>query len=208
MTIPSTALRGRGHRPRYTRVEEGGAWLGLEYLGLLRRGWEEHRARRAPQAVRSYWREYEQPRLIDGNGIAMHLTPAPPEIERVYQLLFRLLKAYDGVCRAHDARFAVMIHSQRYQIQPRDLAATMETYALRPSHFDLMQPNRRIAEFCRREGIPCFDPTRAMAATHARFGAQLFMPRGDMHWNARGARAFFDGFKHEFAQEIDATGDR
>jgi hypothetical protein len=169
---------------------------------MLRAAWAERRARNAPQPVRSYWKEYREPRLIDGNGIAMHLNPAPAEIERTYELLEKVLAAYHRLCRDRGIRFMVMLHAQRYQVQQRDLEATFETYCLRPDHFDVMRPNRRIDAFCLGLGIPCFDPTGAMAAAHARSGEQLFMPRGDMHWNARGARSFFDAVKDEIAMEI------
>jgi hypothetical protein len=210
--IPERLLLGPGTRPSPAISEETGpdgtAFLDLHYLRLVRTALAERRARNAPQAVRSYWDEYRSPRLIDGNGIALHLDPAPPEIEHTYELLFRLLTAYKALCDHHGIRFIVAIHAQRYQVQPRDLEATLQTYRVRPSHFDLMQPNRRIREFCARAGIPCLDPTFAMAAEHARTGKQLFMPLGDMHWNADGANAFFEGIREQFSREVgrpDAT---
>ena len=66
-----------------------------------------------------------------------------------------------------------------------------------------MQPNDRIAAYCEREGIPCLDPTEAMAAAHERTGEQLFMPFGDMHWNAQGARAYFEGLKAQLSPELE-----
>ena len=123
-------------------------------------------------------------------------------IKRTYERLFELLDAYQRLCRHRGIQFIVAIHGQRYQVQPRDLEATLETYSLRRSRFDLMRPNRRIAKFCRRAGIPCLDPTEDMAAEHERTGEQFFMPRGDMHWNARGAKAFFDGIKIELGREL------
>ena len=206
LRIPSAALSGPGIRPDSgSRESKAGQTSGLRlhYLRMLRSAWAERRARNLPQAVRSYWDTYREPRMIDGNGIAMHLDPAPPEIERTYDLLFRLLTAYRQLCERHGIRFVLAIHAQRYQIQPRDLEATLATYALRPSSFDLMQPNRRIAAFCQRAGIPCLDPTEAMAAAHARGGQQMFMPLGDMHWNATGAEAFFEGIRDELGREVE-----
>ena len=205
LRIPETALLGPGKPPgpeRSVARRENTSGFEFHYLRLLRNAWAERRARNAPQAVSSYWNEYREPRLIDGNGIAMHLDPAPPEIERTYELLFDLLNAYQRLCKHHGIRFMVLIHGQRYQVQRRDLEATLETYSLRRSRFDLMQPNRRIANYCRRAGVPCLDPTEAMAAAHERTGEQMFMPRGDMHWNAQGAKAFFDGIKKELSHEL------
>jgi hypothetical protein len=178
----------------------------FHYLRMLQTALAERRAYNAPQAVRSYWQAYRRPRLIDGNGIAMHLDPAPRPIERTYELLFELLSAYQRVCAARGIQFMVAIHSQRYQIQPGDLEAAMKVYRVRRSHFDLMQPNELIAAHCEREGIPCLDPTQAMAATHEQKGEQLFMPHGDMHWNARGARAYFEGLKDQLRPELEQLG--
>jgi len=205
LRIPKAALLGPGKAPDPHRSDarrENTSGPEFHYLRLLRDAWAERRARHAPQAVRSYWNMYREPRLIDGNGIAMHLNPAPPKIERTYELLFDLLDAYQRLCEHRGIRFIVAIHGQRYQVQPRDLEATLATYSVRRSRFDLMQPNRRIANFCRRAGIPCLDPTKDMAAVHERTGEQLFMPRGDMHWNTQGAKAFFDGIKKELGREL------
>jgi hypothetical protein len=209
LRIPASALLGPGKDPdaRTSNPKRGNtSWPEFHSLRMIRDAWAERRARNEPQAVRSYWRSYREPKLIDGNGIGMHLNPAPPEIERTYELLFDLLEAYQRVCKRHGIRFVVAIHGQRYQVQPRDLEATLETYSLRRSHFDLMQPNRRIAEFCMRKGIPCLDPTEEMAAVHERTGDQMFMPRGDMHWNALGAEAFFDGIKDELGRVLADVG--
>ncbi len=206
LLVPDEYLEPPGAVPPPAPVDSAvsqGPWLGLHSLGLLRTALAERRARNAPQAVFSYWKAYQPPRLIDGNGIAMHLDPPPPEIERTYELLSQVLAAYQRVCEHHGIRFMVMLHAQRYQVQPRDLQATMQAYSVRPAQFDLMQPNRRIRAFCQQLGVVCLDPTEAMAASHARSGKQLFMPRGDMHWNADGAEAFFEATKNDLVRELD-----
>jgi hypothetical protein len=205
LRIPSAALMGPGKDPDTNpsdTIRQNTSGPEFHTLRLIRDAWAERRARHEPQAVRSHWKSYRKPNLIDGNGIGMHLDPAPPEIERTYELLFDLLDAYQHLCSQRGIRFMVAIHAQRYQVQPRDLEATLETYSLRRSHFDLMQPNRRIADFCLRREIPCLDPTEDMAAIHERTGDQMFMPLGDMHWNARGAKAFFDGINDQLGREL------
>jgi hypothetical protein len=183
---------------------EGGtpSVLGLHFLGHLAAGWLARRTVNAPQAITSHWNEYRNPYLFDGNGLSMCLSPAPPAIERTFQLLFEVLEAYQRVCRRHGIRFMVMVHSQRYQVQPGDLAATIKAFSLNPSRFDWMAPNRRIREFCAAHDIPCFDPTEAMAKEYARTHQSLFMPRGDMHWNSKGARAFFLGIRADLGKQL------
>jgi hypothetical protein len=208
LRMPKDSQKGPGPGPPSSKADPGSqmtgsnSLLGFHFLGLLRATWLTRRAQRAPQATISYWNEYREPYLFDGNGLDMCLSPAPAEIEQTYQLLFQVLSAYQRVCDWHGIRFMVMLHAQRYQVQPGDLEATIKAYSLNPARFDWMAPNRRIRGFCVKHGIPCFDPTEAMAAEYARTGEQMFMPRGDMHWNARGAKAFFEGVKPDLAREL------
>lgn len=192
--LPGSARRGPGAGP--PPVPELGPPSALERRFHLARFLRQVAADRRDRATRypilSIWNEYRSPRLFDGNGLGLYLEPAPPEIEHAYELLFALLAAYDEVCRAHGARFVLAVHAQRYQLQPPDWEATVAGYGLDPRAFDLRAPNRRIRSFCQARGISCLDPTAAMAERYARDGRSLFMPRGDMHWNREGSRAYFE----------------
>ena len=151
---------------------------------------ESMRQRRAAQTVSSLWGQYVPPLLFDNNGLGMYLDPPPPRIRTAYRRLFAVLEAYRDLCAAHGVRFVVALFPQRFQVQPPDWQATIRAYGLRPECFDLQAPDRRIRAFCRRAGIPCLDPTEAMSRQFARTGRSLYLPRGDMHWNAEGHRAF------------------
>jgi hypothetical protein len=175
---------------------------------LARRVLEDRRERRRAQPILSIWGEYEAPRLFDGNGLGLFLDPAPPEIERAYRQLFAVLRAYRRLCEGQGAEFVLAVHAQRFQIQPADWQATIEAYGLAPGAFDLAAPNRRLAEFCRSEGIACLDPTLAMAGRYGEERRTLYMPRGDMHWNSRGARTFFELTRESFAAAVRDSGRR
>jgi hypothetical protein len=55
-----------------------------------------------------------------------------------------------------------------------------------PASFDLERPRRELARRLGQESIPTLDLAPAFRAAAAR-GERLFLPRGDMHWSARGA---------------------
>jgi hypothetical protein len=130
--------------------------------------------------------------LLDpNNGFGMFTEPAPPMVDEAYRRLFRILTAFQTFCDQRGIVFAVQLFPQRYQVQPGDWDRAVRQYGLKSSRFDLMAPNQRIGDFCRKQAIPCLDPTAAMAAYCARTGKTLYLPRGDMHWNRQGHRAFF-----------------
>lgn len=181
---------------------------GLRLVRLVTGALEARRQRRAPQTVTSLWGQYTPPLLFDNNGLGMYLEPAPPRIRTAYDRLFRLLRAYRDLCAAHGTRFAVALFPQRFEVQPRDWEATVDAYGLVPECFDLRAPERRIGAFCQEAGIPCLDPnepneaaeaTGSMTRSFLDGGRSLYLPRGDMHWNARGHRAFADAV----AEELD-----
>jgi len=138
------------------------------------------------------------------NGFGMFTNPPPPEIDEAYRRLFRILAAFSLICRQHHMIFAVQLFPQRYQVQPGDWYRAVEEYGLKKSRFDLMAPNRRIGAFCREHGIRCLDPTAAMARRYAQTRQNIYYPRGDMHWNRAGHRAFFECSRPAFAQLVRA----
>jgi hypothetical protein len=101
----------------------------------------------------------------------------------------------------------VAIFPQRFQVQPEDWRATVIAYNLNTDAFDLMQPNKRILGFCDLNSMVCIDPTAEMAAYHGESGKDLYLPRGDMHWNRDGHRAWFDGAKPALQKILPAVID-
>jgi hypothetical protein len=127
----------------------------------------------------------------ENNGFGMFADPTPPEVGHAYQRLFHILEAFSLICRQHGIILAAQIFPQRYQVQPEDWARAVQEYALKAARFNLMGPNEKIAAFCRQHGIICIDATAAMARWYARHHQPMYLPRGDMHWNKTGHRAFF-----------------
>jgi hypothetical protein len=137
------------------------------------------------------------------NGFGTFTHPAPPVIDEAYRRLFRVLEGFQAFCEARGILLAVQLFPQRYQVQPGDWDRAVRKYSLRSSGFDLMAPNRRIGDFCREHGIPCLDPTAAMAAYCARAGKTLYLPLGDMHWNREGHLAFFQNSREAFGAVVE-----
>ena len=149
--------------------------------------------------------DWQHPSLFDdADGLGMFTKPPPPEIVEAYARLFRCLEAFSLICRGHHIIFAVQIFPQRYQVQPGDWDKAVAQYGLKKSRFDLMAPNRKIGNFCREHGIECLDPTAAMAQRYARTGQNMYYPRGDMHFNRLGHRAFFACSRPAFSQLVRA----
>jgi hypothetical protein len=156
------------------------------------------------EGMLSGYSKQRRPKLIDMvNGLAMFLNPTPPMIEEAYQRLFTIISAMQIICEQHHLIFAVELFPQRYQVQPPDWDSTVERYNLKKSGFDLMQPNHKIRDFCRKQGINLIDPTGDMAKRYAATGKRMYLPRGDMHWNKEGHRAFFECAQASYMPLID-----
>jgi len=190
--IPPEYLKSEGATERFIR--RAGRWLTRRHL--LRRFYQQH------EAITS-WGDRDNLSLFDpNNGFGVFADPLHPEIEAAYQRLFRILEAFALICRQHNIIFAVQIFPQRYQVQPEDWARAVEEYGLKTSRFNLMGPNQKIADFCRKHGIICIDPTAAMAKWYAETPKPLYLPRGDMHWNKAGHHAFFECSLPAFANLV------
>ena len=153
---------------------------------------------RPRRAIVSWYGRTDRPKLFDAiNGLGMYLKDPPDAIDQAYARLFAILSDAKSACDVAGVHLAVLVFPQRFQVQPADWTAASATYHLRPDAFDLMQPNRRIGEWCDANGIPCIDPTDAMRAHHVATGEELYLPLGDMHWSAAGHHAWFAGARRD-----------
>lgn len=188
-------LPSRCFDPRRARAADRRSWLDAlaarSHLARRLRDLLAARSRTAgPQPVVSTWGEYRRPRLLDSNGLGVCLVAPPAEIETAFRRLEAVLAGYRDLARAHGVELVVASFPQRYAVQPEDWQATVEAYGLIPDCFDPAAPGRRLARMCRRLDLPCADPTETLRETHRRRGESLYLPGGDMHWNALGHRAF------------------
>ncbi len=117
------------------------------------------------------------------HGLGQFYRPPLPEVDRAFADLNAALGRMKAACAKNGIEFRVAIFPQRYQVDDVNWRATVKQYGLNPAHFDLAQPNRRIAGFCENNGIP--------PRPHARVGAgrarpEAFHALGDMHFSAAG----------------------
>jgi hypothetical protein len=172
-------------------------------LQLLRRSLLGIDPAEEPQAIKSYYASFGTVpnKLFDpSTGLGVFLKSPPPRIVEAYRRFFRVLGAYHSFCRHAGIVLAVALFPQRFQVQPGDWEKTVEAYRLNKAAFDLRRPNVLIREFCRKQGIACIDPTDEMARIRAQLGKNLYLPRGDMHWNRLGHRAFFEAARNSFLE--------
>lgn len=107
-----------------------------------------------------------------------------PIVEESYQALLHYMSALDSLCRQNEVELVFFLIPQRFQVNDRDWRATTFAYALEESAFDLESPNRRIMGWCRERGVSCLD----LLPAFRRASGDLYLPLGDMHWNAAGQR--------------------
>lgn len=192
--IPPEYLKSETSIQRFIRRAR--CWITRRHL--LRRFYQQREAITSGGDRDNLW-------LFDyNNGFGMFADPLPPEVEKAYQRLFRILEGFSLICRQHGIIFAVQIFPQRYQVQAEDWISAVQEYGLKASLFNLMGPNKRIDAFCREHGIICIDSTVAMAKWYAKTGKPMYLPRGDMHWNKTGHLTFFQCSLPAFAKLAQA----
>ena len=143
---------------RRIRTEPIGSWLGDP-----------------PTEVHSFDAIHSLGHFYDRQPISM--------VEESYQALFYYLDAIDSWSRRNETPLVFLLLPQRFQVSERDWKATAFAYALDETAFDLEKPNRSIMDWCRGRVVSCLDLLPVFKKATA---DSLYLPRGDMHWNARG----------------------
>jgi hypothetical protein len=105
-----------------------------------------------------------------------------PLIEDSYAALLAELDDIRVLCAGKTA-LAFAILPQRFQVDASEWRAVRFDFGLDGAAFDLDAPDTRITSWCRASGTSCID---LLAAFRAAGPPVPYLPRGDMHWNARG----------------------
>lgn len=138
-----------------------------------------------PSYAESHERQDGRKRLIDGMAnLGFFYVHRSEPIERSYRAAFDLLAQMDRTAREGGARFLLVIHPQRYQVQPADWEIMKARWRLSEADFDLRLANRRLAGFCAEREIACCDLLDAFI--EAAPSGNLYLPGGDTHYNRRG----------------------
>jgi hypothetical protein len=139
----------------------------------------------ARQSRRVYGEEFGLP------FAALYLPEESEELAYSWQVTEQLLAQLNREVRADGAELAVIIIPPREvvwfaQLEP----AQLEQFYRDAPYFrqaDLDRPNRRLAEFLRREGVLTLDLQPLLIAYIAQSAAQLYLPI-DRHWTVEGNR--------------------
>jgi len=141
--------------------------------------------------------ERQQSNRVRGQELGMHdevqLPPATPEWREAWRITEGILRLMRDDCRAHQRPFGIVTLTRGIQVSP--VAAEKERYLRRLGAKDLYYPERRLAEFGRREGIPVLNLAPPIAELAQRTGAYFHAHHDTLgvgHWNAAGHRAAAD----------------
>ena len=118
-----------------------------------------------------------------GDGMASLLRKVPPAMEDAWEILLRHLDAMNADCRAHGARFVVVLIPYRIQLVPEEREKLNKLVGLRDADFDLELPNHRIRAWGEAAGVPVIDLLDDFRRVPDP-GSLYFA--GDIHWNAKG----------------------
>lgn len=146
--------------------------------------------------------QLKHPPLFDlSSGFGYYLRNPPKLIQQCYERFFYVLSGLNRFCKENNITLVVSIHPQRFQVQPLDWKETVNHYGLIEQEFDLMSPNKRINEFCEQHRILLLDPTRYLSEKYRdrNMKQSLYLPYGDMHWNALGHQIYAEFLSDNFS---------
>lgn len=136
------------------------------------------------------------------HALGFFLVPTMPIVETAFERTELVLRGVNADARARGVDFITVLIPQRFQISERDWELACEFYAIDPAHFDLELPNRVIGEACAENGVACLDLKGAFLKRAAESDESLFLPAGDMHWNAEGHRLAGETMAGEIVERL------
>jgi hypothetical protein len=192
LVLDTSFLRSPGHRRRSLWTK----WLG--WLQHSRLAQLVNRVRRGEWLIDPKRRNANGAR---GNELGLRdevqLAPTTPDWQEAWRVTEGVLRLIRDECRSKRTPFAVVTLTRGIQVTP--VREEKERFLQQLSAKDLYYPERRLAEFGKREGIPVLNLAPSMAEQavqrqvyfHSEYGIL-----GTGHWNEAG---------HEAAGELIAS---
>lgn len=101
-----------------------------------------------------------------------------------WQMTELIIKNLRDEVESNDAKFWIVFIPDRYQVDQAYWEKWVSKYQLNPQDYDLMRPNRHLAEFSRKNGIHFEDTTEALIKTQKQ-GKNVYW-KTDAHLNGLG----------------------
>jgi hypothetical protein len=123
-----------------------------------------------------------------------HTPRDPRDVERTWKGTLENLEALRAHVARHGGRLVITLYPSVLQVEAGLAAAVIERLpeahrrsGLEAGAIDPGLPNRILAEYCRAQGMPCFDLTAVFVQARRERPAPLYKER-DVHWTPRGNR--------------------
>ncbi|MEJ2716514.1 MAG: SGNH/GDSL hydrolase family protein [Deltaproteobacteria bacterium] len=127
-------------------------------------------------------------RELPDRWVVFYRNPESGAIDRAWEITDRLLvELRNEVEKVHATLIIVNVPWQA-TVYPSEWRDFVSKYCLDPKKWDLDQPRRRLAEFCKQEGILWYDltePLREYARSLQSQGKRIYFPY-DGHWTPIG----------------------
>lgn len=127
------------------------------------------------------------------HGLGVYLKNQPESISTAFERLEEILSAYKELAEIRGFDFHIGLFPQRFQVNDLDQRETIKDYHLNADAFDWQAPNRIIGKYCAALDLHCIDPLEEFRKQ----SDILYLPNGDMHWNAKGQKVMAKAFLNE-----------
>jgi hypothetical protein len=157
LVLDSSFLQSRGYRRR-------AVWT-KQFLGVIRHSRLAQLFNRVRHAGRKGERQREIAGAVPGDEVGMRdevqLPPTTPDWQEAWRVTEGILRLMRDECRKKDTPFAMVTLTRGIQVTP--VRGRKEEFLRQLGAKDLYYPERRLAEFGKREGIPVLNLAPAMA---------------------------------------------
>lgn len=178
-------IAGAGFR-QYDRNQNGKVNLGQEYL--LQDEYDKMfgRVELPPEAyvyppkyqVRAFGDTFMQP--------GFYFQPLIPQAQALFGGFEQVLKNFNDYLKGQGIIFMPVLLPLKEQVYYNLWIKQCELFGLDKQKFDLLYPNKRIAQFCRKENIPLLDLTPFFVQKAPAEKGILYIEGTDIHFNERG----------------------
>ena len=206
LVLDSSFLQSKGYRSRAVSTRQ--------LLGIVQYSRLAQLLNRARRAGLKSERQQENAGGAPGDELGMRdevqLPPTTPEWQEAWRVTEGIISLMRDECRKNDTPFAVVTLTRGIQVTP--VRERKEAFLRQLGAKDLYYPERRLAEFGKREGIPVLNlaPAMAQQAEEQQVYFHAFHDSlGIGHWNEAGhvaaAELIAPWLAREFADRSPAS---